>query len=87
MTRQTVFGDFAYQSRRRISKRKEFLNIMDKIISWQGGVEIIKPFCFAGKKGRQPRGIGAMLRMYLLQNWYNLSKEGPLREPLPLHGL
>lgn len=36
MTRQTTFGDFEYQSRKRISKREEFLNMMDKIIPWQG---------------------------------------------------
>ncbi len=50
MTRQTTFCDFEYQSRKRISKREEFLNMMDKIIPWQGWVEIIKPFCFAGKR-------------------------------------
>ncbi|MCC8177885.1 MAG: transposase, partial [Cloacibacillus sp.] len=29
----------------------------------------------AGKKGRPLRGIETMLRIYLLQNWYNLSDE------------
>ena len=36
MMRQTTFIDFKYQSRKRKSKREEFLNMMDKIIPWQG---------------------------------------------------
>ncbi|EHL70803.1 hypothetical protein HMPREF1006_02243 [Synergistes sp. 3_1_syn1] len=36
MMRQTTFSDFKYQSRKRKSKREEFLNMMDKIIPWQG---------------------------------------------------
>jgi transposase, IS5 family len=75
MTKQTTFSDLEYQNRKRISKREKFLNMMDEIIPWQEWVEIIKPFYFVGKRGRPARGIETMLRMYLLQNWYNLSDE------------
>ena len=37
--------------------------------------EVIKPYYYPGKRGRPPRGIELMLRMYLLQIWYNLSDE------------
>ncbi len=30
----------------------------------------------SGKRGRPVKGIETMLRMYLLQNWFNLSDEG-----------
>lgn len=30
----------------------------------------------SGKRGRPTRGIETMLRMYLMQNWFNLSDEG-----------
>ncbi|MCL2672601.1 MAG: IS5 family transposase [Clostridiales bacterium] len=33
-------------------------------------------YYFEGKRGRPPRGVESMLRMYLLQNWFNLSDEG-----------
>ena len=31
---------------------------------------------FANKRGRKPIGIETMLRMYLMQIWFNLSDEG-----------
>jgi IS5 family transposase len=38
-------------------------------------ISVIQPYYYSGKRGRPPRGIELMLRMYLLQNWYNLSDE------------
>ncbi len=37
---------------------------------------IIKPYYPNGKRVRPPIGIKKMLRMYLLQVWFNLSDEG-----------
>ena len=34
------------------------------------------PYYPSGKRGRPPNGIEIMLRMYLLQIWFNLSDEG-----------
>jgi IS5 family transposase len=48
---------------------------MDEIIPWQEWVELIRPYYFKGERGRLPRGIELMLRMYLLQIWFNLSDE------------
>ena len=39
-------------------------------------VGVIMPFYPSGKRGRPPKGIEKMLRMYLLQIWFNLSDEG-----------
>ncbi len=39
-------------------------------------VEYIKPFYPEGKRGRPPKNIETMLRMYLLQNGFTLSGEG-----------
>ena len=36
----------------------------------------IAPYYPSGKRGRPPKGIEKMLRMYLLQCWFNLSDEG-----------
>lgn len=46
------------------------------IIPWSYRVEIIRPYYFANKRGRKPIGIEAMLRMYLMQIWFNLSDKG-----------
>ena len=46
---------------------------MDEIIPWDEWVDVIKPYYTKGKRGRPPMGIEKMLRMYLLQIWFNLS--------------
>jgi IS5 family transposase len=65
-----------YEGRRRISKREQFLDIMEEIIPWDEWISLIEPHYYTGKRGRPPMGIEKMLRMYLLQCWFNLSDEG-----------
>ena len=65
--KQQTFSDFEYSNRKRKTKREEFLEIMDEIIPWDEWVGIIMPFYPSGKRGRPPKGIELMLRMYLLQ--------------------
>lgn len=73
---QQSFSDMEYSLRKRITKREEFLNIMEEIIPWAEWVELIRPHYPSGKRGRPPKGIEKMLRMYLLQCWFHLSDEG-----------
>lgn len=74
--KQLTFSDMEYAERKRISKREEFLKQMDAIIPWTAWIALITPFYPSGKRGRPVRGIEIMLRMYLLQIWFNLSDEG-----------
>lgn len=74
--KQQTFIDIEYGNRKRKTKREEFLEIMDEIIPWDEWVSIIVPFYPSGKRGRPPKGIEKMLRMYLLQVWFNLTDEG-----------
>ena len=74
--KQQSFTDMEYSGRTRISKREQFLNIMEEIIPWEEWVVLIRPHYYPGKRGRPPLGIEKMLRMYLLQSWFNLSDEG-----------
>ena len=73
--RQQTFTDIEYARRKRQTKRDEFLKIMDEIIPWEEWIAYIKPFYFDNKVGRPARGIEVMLRMFLLQSWFNLSDE------------
>lgn len=75
MKQQTI-SDYEYGQRKRTTKREEFLDIMEEIIPWEEWVEIVRPHYPDGKRGRTPKGIELMLRMYLLQCWFNLSDEG-----------
>ena len=70
---QQTFSDIEYSNRRKKTKREEFLDTMDSMIPWDRWIELIKPYYPSGKRGRPTRGIELMLRMYLMQNWFNLS--------------
>ena len=73
---QLTFSDLEYSMRKRKTKREEFLDIMNEIIPWDEWVEFVRPYYPSGKRGRPTMGIETMLRMYLLQVWFNLSDEG-----------
>lgn len=73
---QMNFSDFEYSLRKKKTKREEFLEIMEEIIPWDEWVEFVRPYYPDGKRGRPTKGIEKMLRMYLLQVWFNLSDEG-----------
>jgi len=73
---QTSFTDMEYSNRKRRTKRDEFLEIMDHVIVWEEWTALVLPYYPSGKRGRPTRGAETMLRMYLLQNWFNLSDEG-----------
>jgi IS5 family transposase len=75
MNYQKTFTDFEYENRKKITKREGFLKMMDKIIPWEKWVGMISPYYPSGRRGRPPRGIETMLRMYFLQIWFNLSDE------------
>lgn len=70
--RQTTFCDIEYSNRRRKTKREQFLDSMESIIPWENWASLIRPFYPSGKKGRPPKDIEKMLRMYLMQSWFNL---------------
>ncbi|MCA1783505.1 MAG: IS5 family transposase [Dermatophilaceae bacterium] len=76
---QPSFTDIEYGNRRRVSRRERFLETMNATIPWAAWVGVIEPHYYAdrpGKRGRKPKPIETMLRMYLLQVWFSLSDEG-----------
>lgn len=74
--KQYSIADVEYQQRKKITRREKFLNAMDKAIPWEKWIKLIEPFYPRGNNGRPPIGIEKMLRMYLLQCWFNLSDAG-----------
>ncbi|MGI8882205.1 MAG: IS5 family transposase [Jatrophihabitans sp.] len=73
---QPSFTDVEYGNRRRVSRRERFLETMDSTIPWAEWVRLIKPHYYVGRRGRKPKPLETMLRMYLLQVWFSLSDEG-----------
>ncbi|MDE7299265.1 MAG: IS5 family transposase [Lachnospiraceae bacterium] len=74
--KQQTFSDMEYSNRRKKTKREEFLDAMDEMIPWDSWVKLIRPYYPSGKRGRPPKNIEALLRMYLMQNWFHLSDAG-----------
>ena len=73
---QISFTDVEYSKRRRVSRREQFLDTMDATIPWSRWVGLIEPFYYSSRRGRKPKALETMLRMYLLQAWFSLSDEG-----------
>lgn len=62
------------------TKKKEFLEQMEKLIPWGEWVEEIRPCYYKGERGNKPYDLELMLRLYVLQNLYTLSDEGTVSE-------
>ena len=74
--KQYTLTDIEYSRRKKKTRREEFLDTMNRMIPWDHWIDLIKPYYPSGKRGRPTRGIETMLRMYLMQNWFNLSDAG-----------
>jgi len=57
-------------------KRERFLEAMEQIVPWAELQGLVEPHDPKGENGRPPVGLGIMLRMYFLQQWFNLSDPG-----------
>lgn len=64
--KQIGMSDYEYSFRKKKTRREEFLDIMNEIIPWDEWVTVIAAHYPKGKRGRPPKGIKLMLRMYLL---------------------
>ncbi|MBR3316086.1 MAG: IS5 family transposase [Atopobiaceae bacterium] len=76
MEHQTSFSDVEYASHRVTTRKEEFLRQMDGLVPWAEWCALIAPYWHPtrpGKRGRRPVPVETMLRLYLLQCWYNLS--------------
>src|SRR5207302_5744599 len=52
------------------------LETMEDIVPWAELAALIEPHYPKAGNGRQPVGLGIMLRVYFLQQWFNLSDPG-----------
>jgi len=74
MKRQRSFVDQEYEKFRKKTRREQFLEDMNSVVPWRELAQIIEPHYPTGKgPGRPPVGLERMLRIYFLQNWFNLS--------------
>ena len=55
------------------TRRAEFLEEMELVVPWAELVALVEPHYPQAGNGRRPVGVERMLRMYFLQQWFNLS--------------
>jgi transposase, IS5 family len=70
---QTTFASVAWQNKGKITRRERFLAEMDAVIPWSRLLALIEPHYPKAGNGTQPKPMGQMLRIYFMQNWFNLS--------------
>jgi len=71
---QQSFAEMEYANKRRQTRREQFLEQMEKLISWKRLESKIAPFYpNSGGPGGPPYSLSAMLRMHCMQLIYNLS--------------
>ena len=63
----------AWQAKGKVTRRERFLAEMDAVIPWTRLLGLIAPHYPKAGNGRQPLGMEKMLRIYFLQQWFNLS--------------
>jgi IS5 family transposase len=55
------------------TRRREFLDEMDRVVPWSDLVAQIAPFMPEGKRGRPPFPVESLLRIHFMQQWFTLS--------------
>lgn len=55
------------------TRRAAFLAEMERVVPWSALCALIEPVYPKAGNGRPPIGVERMLRIYFLQNWFNLS--------------
>ena len=73
MGNQRTFASMAWQAKGKVTRRERFLAEMDAVIPWPRLLRLIEPHYSKAGQGRQPLGLEKMLRIYFLQQWFNLS--------------
>jgi IS5 family transposase len=73
MSDQRTFASVAWTRKGKVTRRERFLAEMDAVIPWDCLIELIEPHYPKAGRGRRPHDLERMLRIYFLQQWFNLS--------------
>jgi IS5 family transposase len=73
--KQLGFGDYEQTTARKRTKRERFLGQMQAVVPWKALIDLIEPYYpkTGSKGGRPPYPLETMLRIHLMQQWYDVS--------------
>ena len=73
MAEQRTFADLAWGEKGKVTRRERFLAEMNSVIPWARLIALIEPHYPKAGDGRPPMALEKMLRIYFLQQWFDLS--------------
>lgn len=68
---QLTFASFTLKKKSQLRAEK-FLKEMELVVPWKKISNLIKPYYFTNKIGRPAYNLDLMIKIYCLQQWYNL---------------
>lgn len=82
MKRQMTLAEINDEFGAARTNKKEFLEKMDAIIPWETFKKIVQPCYYKGERGNKPYPLELMLRIFILQNLYDLADMKVMNEIL-----
>jgi IS5 family transposase len=76
MMKQMTLSASGFDRYSKTTRRAAFLAEMERVVPWGELCALIEPFYPQPGNGRPPIGVKRMLRIYFLQQWFNLSDPG-----------
>ena len=71
--KQTTLATAGFERYGKTTRRAVFLAEMERVVPWAALCGLIEPVYPKPGNGRPPVGVERMLRLYFLQQWFNLS--------------
>jgi IS5 family transposase len=71
--RQMTLATYGFERYAKTTRRAAFLAEMERVVPWTELCALIEPVYPKAGNGRPPIGLERMLRIYFLQQWFNLS--------------
>ena len=73
MKQASLAEQVGFQRYSKKTKRARFLEEMEQVVPWGELCALVEPHYPRAGNGRRPVGVERMLRVYFLQQWFNLS--------------
>ena len=74
--KQRTFASLSYEHKKKRTRREVFLSEMDAVVPWFRILSVIQPFYVEHPHGRKRLPLERMVRIYFMQQWFNLSDPG-----------
>ena len=76
-----------FEQYRRPPRRDVFVSMMEHLVPWSALCALIEPYYPKRRNGRPPVGLGRMVRMYFVQQWFSRADEACGGDVARQHGV